>query len=112
MPAAIELLCCLDIDEPEIPAVDKVASFESERDYLLRETHDGNPWLSPLVHLLLLAVCATWAAAFVYAVRAGTRDGEGRPATTPEPRSAAAAARSAAATGGAAAGPAAPPSPA
>ena len=101
-----------DIDEPEIPAVDKVASFESERAYLLRETHDGNPWLSPLVHLLLVAVCATWAAAFVYAVRAGTRDGDGRPATTPEPRSAAAGATSAAATGAAAAGPASPPSPA
>ena len=43
-----------EIDEPEIPAVDKVAPFESERDYLLRETHDGNAWLSPLVHLLLV----------------------------------------------------------
>ena len=29
------------------------------------------------MHLLLVAVCATWAAAFVYAVRAGRRGGDG-----------------------------------
>ncbi len=101
-----------DIDEQEIPAVDKVLPFESERRYLLRETHDGSAWLSPLVHLLLVAVCASWAAAFAFAVRAGARGGDDRPATTPAPRSAAAAARSAVATGGAEAARAAPPSPA
>jgi hypothetical protein len=101
------------IDEPEIPAIDKVAPFESERDYLLRETHDGNPWFAPLVHLLLIGVCASWAAAFAYAVRRGASGG--RPGGTvrkPAPRSAARAAASAAATGAAAAAPAAPPSPA
>ena len=102
-----------EIDEAEIAAVDRVAPFESERDYLLRETHDGNAWLSPLVHLLLVAVCATWAAAFVIAVRAGAA-GSGRrdPATTRGRRSDAAVAASAAATGGAAAARGAPPSPA
>jgi hypothetical protein len=100
-----------EIDEPEIPAVDRVASFESERDYLLRETHDGSAWLSPLVHLLLVAIVATWVAAFAVAVRhgAGRRGGD---ATTPGRRSAAAAGASAAATGAAAAARGAPPSPA
>jgi hypothetical protein len=99
-----------DIDEPEIPAEDRVAPFEPERDYLLRETHDGNAWLSPAVHLLLVAVCATWAAAFVLAVRHGA--GRGGDPTTRGRRSVAAAAGSGAATAAAAAGPAAPPSPA
>jgi hypothetical protein len=99
-----------EIDEPEIAAVDREAPFESERRYLLRETHDGSAWLSPLVHLLLVAVCATWAGAFAFAVRhgAGPRGG----ATTRARRSAGAVAASAAATGGAAAAPTAPPSPA
>jgi hypothetical protein len=100
------------IGEPEIPAVDKVAPFESERDYLLRETHDGNPWFSPLVHLLLVAIGASWAAAFVYAVRRGVAGGPDGAARKPAPRSAARAEASAAATGAAAAAPAAPPSPA
>jgi hypothetical protein len=101
-----------DIDEPEISAIDKVAPFESERDYLLRETHDGNAWFSPLVHLLLIAVCASWAAAFAYAVRRGASGAPGGPVRKPAPRSAARAAASAGATGAAAAAPAAPPSPA
>jgi hypothetical protein len=100
-----------EIGEPEIPAVDKVAPFESERDYLLRETHDGNAWLSPLIHLLLVAVCATWAAAFAYAVRRGAGGGPCGAVRTPSPRSAAGAATSAAATGAAAAARGAPPSP-
>jgi hypothetical protein len=99
-----------DIDEPEIPAIDRVAPFESERSYLLRETHDGSAWLSPVVHLLLVAVCATWAAAFAFAVHHGARPQGG--ARTRARRSAGAVAASAAATGGAAAAPAAPPSPA
>jgi len=36
------------IAKAEIPAADRTASFESERRYLLRETHDANRWLSPL----------------------------------------------------------------
>jgi hypothetical protein len=98
-----------EIDEREIPAEDRSAPFESERDYLLRETHDGNAWLSPLVHLLLVAVCAMWAGAFVLAVRHGGAAGG---PTTRGRRSDARAGASAAATGAAAAGPAAPPSPA
>ncbi len=58
-----------EIDEPEIPAVDRTMAFQSERDYLLRETHDGNGWLSPVVHATLAGVCALWALAFVIAVR-------------------------------------------
>ena len=59
-----------EIGEEEIPAVDRVAPFESERRYLLRETVEGNAWLSPLVHGALAAVAAVWALAFVVAVRA------------------------------------------
>jgi hypothetical protein len=58
-----------EIDEVEIPAVDRVAPFASERQFLLRETKEGSAWLSPLVHLLLAAVCALWAWAFSVAVR-------------------------------------------
>ena len=98
-----------EIDEREIPAEDRVAPFESERDYLLRETHDGNGWLSPTVHLLLVAVCAMWAGAFVLAVRDGSA---GPGATRRGRRSSAAVEASEGATGAAAAVPAAPPSPA
>jgi hypothetical protein len=58
-----------EIGEAEIPAEDRTARFSPEREYLLRETHDGNGWLSPVIHLTLVAVCALWAAAFVAAVR-------------------------------------------
>ena len=64
-----------EIDEPEIPAVDRTAAFESERDYLLRETHSGNGWLSPAIHLTLVGVCVMWALAFVAAVRHLSGDG-------------------------------------
>lgn len=57
------------IDAPEIPAVDRTMAFGSEKAYLLRETHPGNGWMSPAVHLALVAVCAMWALAFVVAVR-------------------------------------------
>ena len=62
----------------EIPAVDRTQPFESERTYLLRETHEGNGWLSPLVHAGLALVVAAWAAAFVVAVRHLTGDGRPR----------------------------------
>ena len=52
-----------DIGEPEISAVDREGPFESEREYLLRETVDGNRWLSPVVHAGLVLVCAAWACA-------------------------------------------------
>ena len=65
------------IDAAEIPAVDRTAPFESERVYLLRETHPGNGWMSPLVHLYLVLVCAMWAFAFTIAVRALPRGSGG-----------------------------------
>jgi hypothetical protein len=57
-----------EIDEPAIPAVDRVATFESERRFLLRETHDGSAWLSPVVHAGLAAVAAVWGLAFTVTV--------------------------------------------
>ena len=66
-----------EYDLDAVPAVDRQQAFESERTYLLRETKDGNGWLSPLVHLGLLAVLALWAWAFISALRFPV----GRPAT-------------------------------
>lgn len=65
------------IDAAEIPAVDRTMAFGSEKTYLLRETHPGNGWLSPAVHLSLLAVCALWALAFTTAVRDLSPGGDG-----------------------------------
>jgi hypothetical protein len=95
-----------DIDEPEVPAVDRTVAFSSERAFLLRETHGGNGWLSPVIHLTLVAVVALWAAAFAAAVR------HLAPVRRSGPPGGAAAAASAAAAGGAGAGRAAPPTPA
>jgi hypothetical protein len=104
-----------DIDEPEIPAVDRTVPFASERTYLLRETHEGTAWMAPVVHLFLALVCAAWAAAFVFACgwlsRPPGDPGEGG-ATPSGRRSAAAAAPSSAAAVVAAAARAAPPTPA
>jgi hypothetical protein len=93
-----------DIHEPAIPAVDRTARFQTERRFLLRETHDGNGWLSPVIHLTLVGVCGLWALAFAAAVRAGVRSASPR-------RDDAAEARSSVAAGAAAAPPAAPRSP-
>lgn len=71
-----------EIHEPAIPAVDRTMAFESERRYLLRETHDGNQWLSPVIHLTLAAVAAVWALAFVVAVRRLAPPGGGPPTAT------------------------------
>ncbi len=86
-----------EIDEAEIPAIDRTMAFGSEREYLLRETHSGNGWLSPVIHLTLALVCATWALAFVIAVRRLTPPSR-PPTASPRlpsdaPRSVAAAAR-------------------
>ena len=59
------------IDAEGVAAVDRTINFESERRYLLRETHAGNGWLSPLVHGYLVAMGALWAIAFFAAVRSG-----------------------------------------
>jgi hypothetical protein len=74
-----------EIDEPAFPAVDRTASFASEKRYLLRETHEGNGWLSPLIHLTLVAVCCIWAVAFVLAVRSLTGRDDLRPTRHREP---------------------------
>ena len=80
------------IDKPEIPAEDRTMDFRSEREYLLRETHSGNGWLSPAIHLTLLGVCAMWALAFTSTVRY-LAPGGGRPRPpTAEQRSVVAAA--------------------
>ena len=79
-----------EIDEPEIPAVDRTAAFSSERRFLLRETHDGNAWLSPVVHAGLGAVAAVWGLAFAFAVARlapppGRPPSGGRRQRAPEP---------------------------
>lgn len=58
-----------EIDEPEIPAVDRVAPFERESKYLLRETHSGSAWFAYVIYGLLLLAMTAWAAAFTIAVR-------------------------------------------
>ena len=72
------------IGAPEIPAIDRQAPFEIERTYLLRETHDGNAWLAPLVHGFFVAVLASWVWAFTAAT--GTRSGVTRRAVEPDGR--------------------------
>jgi hypothetical protein len=62
------------IDEPEIPAVDRTAPFESETLYLLRETHPGTEWFKYLIYGLLVLACVVWATAFAIAVRGVGRD--------------------------------------
>lgn len=59
-----------EIDEPEIPAENRTATFASESQYLLRETEEGDtPWLSPLVHGYLAVVLVGWLVAFAVGVR-------------------------------------------
>ena len=59
-----------EIGEPEIPAVDRTIAFASEKQYLLRETEEGDlPWLSPIVHGYLALTVLAWLAAFVVGVR-------------------------------------------
>ncbi len=81
-----------EIDEAEIPAVDRTAAFASETDYLLRETFEGDAtWLSPVVHGYLALVLLGWFAAFVLGV--ARIEGDGRavavedpsPGRTPQP---------------------------
>lgn len=75
-----------EIDEPEVPAVDRTARFETERRYLLRETHSGSSWLSPLVHAGLAAVAGVWALAFALAVSRLTPPPVAAPAEDRPPR--------------------------
>jgi hypothetical protein len=57
------------IGEPEIPAEDRVASFEDERRYLLRETVEGPAGLAVGVKGLFVVLLAGWAGAFAVAGR-------------------------------------------
>lgn len=57
------------IDEPEIPAVDRTIAMGSESQYLLRETEEGNGWLSPVVHGYLALTVLGWLVAFAIGVR-------------------------------------------
>lgn len=70
------------IDEPEIPAIDRTIEMASESQYLLRETEEGNGWLSPIVHAYLAFTVLGWLAAFAIGVR---RIG-GDPAISDEPQ--------------------------
>jgi len=59
-----------EIDEPEIPAVDRSVDFAAESQYLLRETFEGDStWLPPVVHGYLALTVLAWFAAFAVGVR-------------------------------------------
>lgn len=78
-----------EIDEPEIPAVDRTTAFAAESQYLLRETEEGDvPWLSPVVHGYLGLVMLGWLLAFAAAIRhiggAPTRLDAGAPGRSPQ----------------------------
>ena len=64
-----------EIGEPEIPAVDRVAAFEEETRYLLRETTEGPPLMAPAVQALFVVLVGAWVTAFAVA---GTRIAGGR----------------------------------
>ena len=72
-----------EIDEPEIPAVNRVAPFERESKYLLRETHPGTEWFAYLIYGLLLLAMASWALAFAIGVRGVAPKAETEPAKEP-----------------------------
>lgn len=55
------------IGEPEISAVDRTQAFESETDYLLRETRPNDQLVANLVHALLAVVALAWIASFAVA---------------------------------------------
>ena len=57
-----------EIDEPEVPAVDRRMPFESETEYLLRETEPGNALFARVVFGLLAGIVAAWVTAFAVAV--------------------------------------------
>lgn len=57
------------IDEPEIPAEDRVVAFGSESTYLLRETEDNDRWLAWATSGLLATVAVAWLALFGLVVR-------------------------------------------
>ena len=63
-----------EIGEAEISAVDRTQPFESETDYLLRETRPNDQLVANLIYALLAAVAVIWIASFaVAAARIGRR---------------------------------------
>jgi len=64
MAAPVYLPADPEIDEPEVPAEDRVVPFSSEKEFLLRETVDGDAWLAYAVYGLLSAVALLWIATF------------------------------------------------
>ena len=67
-----------EIGEPEISAVDRTQPFESETDYLLRETRPGEQLVANLIYGLLAAVAIAWIASFAVAsARIGRRVDKG-----------------------------------
>jgi hypothetical protein len=75
MTVPIRLPADPEIGEPEIPATDRVAAFEEETRYLLRETTDGPAVLGVGVRALFALLVSAWVAAFAVA---GTRIARGR----------------------------------
>ena len=78
------------IDEPEIPAIDRTIAMGSESQYLLRETEEGNGWLSPVVHGYLALTVLGWFVAFAVGVRriggeSALVDDPAPPGRTPQP---------------------------
>lgn len=67
MTVPIRLPADAEIEEPEIPAEDRVAAFEDERRYLLRETVEGPPGLAVDVKGLFVLLLAAWVGAFLVA---------------------------------------------
>lgn len=57
-----------EIGEPEIPAEDRDVAFQSETDFLLRETVEGNAWFKWVIYGLLAIAAVLWLVAFCIAV--------------------------------------------
>lgn len=74
MAAPVYLPADQEVNEPEVPAVDRTVAFASESDYLLRETEDGDAWFAYAVYGLLAGFGVVWVVAFVLAAgRLGPR---------------------------------------
>jgi hypothetical protein len=58
-----------EIGEPEVPAVDRRAPFESEQRYLLREQHGGAAWVAGAIGGVVLAWASSWALAVALTAR-------------------------------------------
>jgi hypothetical protein len=64
MAAPVYLPADPDIDEPEVPAVDRVVALSDEKEFLLRETTDGDARFGYLIYGLLAVMGLVWIAAF------------------------------------------------